>query len=85
MSELFTPYIQAGFAGLCFVLVGVIVWLTKQVLGVLRETNQVIEKNTTTIEKMHTSTARVESAIGKLRDELLRRPCVAEKYNAGAS
>ncbi len=82
MSELFTPYIQAGFAGLCFVLVGVICWLMRQVIDVLRATSQVIERNTSAIDRLNTSTHRVERAVNEMRDELLKRPCIASEKDA---
>jgi len=82
MEQLFSPFMQYGFAGLCFVLIGVICWLAKQILAVLKETNEVIAKNSATIDKLHTSTSRVETAINKLRDELLKRPCLATEDDA---
>lgn len=79
MQNLLDPYIQAGFAGLCFVLIGVICWLMRQVIDVLRATNGVIDKNTATIDKLASSTSRVERTLADMRDELLKRPCLTKQ------
>lgn len=82
MEQLFSPFMQYGFAGLCFVLIGVICWLMRQVIDVLRATNQVIERNTAAIDKMNIATGRVERSLHELRDELLKRPCIAREKDA---
>jgi len=82
MEHLFSPFMQYGFAGLCFVLIGVICWLMRQVIDVLRATSQVIERNTSAIDRLNTSTHRVERAVNEMRDELLKRPCIATKPDA---
>jgi hypothetical protein len=50
---IFQPMIQYGFAGLSVILIGVIVWMIdrsdrwrQDTLTIQRETNQVIERNT---------------------------------------
>jgi len=71
------PVMQFGFAGLSAVLLVILVWLIRELLGVLKENNRVIATNTAAITAVD---ARAKDTLGvtiELKDELYRRPCIA--------
>lgn len=77
-TSIMNPLIQWGFAGLCLILLGILVWLIRQLLEVLKENNRVIAMNTQAIQKVGvTAESTLEVAI-ELKNELLRRPCIAQ-------
>ena len=82
MEQIFQPYVQAGFAGLSFLLVGVIVWLVRQVLGVLRETHSVIERNTAALDRLHVAISANQHELERLQRLLYARPCLADAKDA---
>lgn len=75
------PYVQWGFAGFCFVifavLMFVIVWLVGKLLIILKETNAVIAGNTSAINAVHTTADETKILMSDIRDQLLQRPCLA--------
>ena len=78
------PYVQWGFAGFCFVvfavLMTVIVWLIRNLLAVLKETNKVVAGNTEAISSVHTTADETKRLMGDIRDQLLSRPCLLPKH-----
>lgn len=81
------PYVQWGFAGFCFVvfasLTSVIVWLIKNLLAVLKESNKVISGNTEAIsattvksESIERKIDNVSEKIDGLEGRILARPCL---------
>ena len=76
--EVWSPVIQGGFAVFSLALLGVNVWLVKQLLRVLADTNRVIAGNTRAIESVAGVSHDSKQLIAQLRDELLRRPCLME-------
>ena len=48
-SVIMSPLLQYGFAGFSIVLLGVLVWLIRELLSVLKENNRVIAENTQAI------------------------------------
>ena len=74
------PYVQWGFAGFCFVifasLLWVIVWLIKNLLKILRESNKVIQGNTEAIISVHVTAGETKKLMSDIRDQLLKRPCL---------
>lgn len=72
-----SPLIQYGFGGLCLILIAVIVWLISRLLKILEETNKVITANTAAVAKVNDKADTLSAATYELKDELLRRPCVA--------
>jgi len=76
--QLWSPAIQGGFAVFALALLGVNVWLVKQLLRVLADTNRVIAGNTRAIESVAGVSHDSKQLIAQLRDELLRRPCLME-------
>jgi len=86
MEALSNPVIQYGFAGFCMVLVGVIIWLIKQLLNMIKETHKVVTANTAAIDKLVNNTdttihqiEHVQTAVYSLRDKLVSRPCIRVK------
>lgn len=74
-----SPYIQAGFAGMSFALLGVIVWLIAKLLKILQATNEVIDRNTDAITRAVEGSQRTNETIRELRDQLMRRPCMIDR------
>ena len=70
------PIVQCGFAGMCAVLLGIIVWLIKQLLTVLKETNTVIGENTKTIGMLHTTSNEEIVVLRDIQAKLMARPCL---------
>lgn len=75
-----SPYVQAGFAGFCFVVFGtlipLIVWLIKKLLDVIRESNKVIAGNTEAITSVRETANDTKWLMSDIRDQLLKRPCL---------
>ena len=76
--QLWSPLIQGGFAVFALLLLGVNVWLVKQLLRVLRDNSQVIAGNTRAIESVATIASDTKSLMQQMRDQLLSRPCLIE-------
>jgi F0F1-type ATP synthase membrane subunit b/b' len=79
---LLNPVIQYGFAGLCVILLGILVWLVKQLLGVIDRNNEVIATNTLAIQAVDANAKEAKDVTIELKDELYRRPCIA-RLNVG--
>ncbi len=77
--QLWSPLIQGGFAVFALLLLGVNVWLVKQLLRVLKDNSLVIAGNTRTIESVATIAADTKGLIQELREQLLMRPCLLEE------
>jgi len=78
--QLWSPLIQGGFAVFALLLLGVNVWLVKQLLKVLKDNSQVIAGNTRAIESVATIAGDTRELMQQLRDELLKRPCLMDGY-----
>jgi len=78
--QLWSPLIQGGFAVFALLLLGVNVWLVKQLLKVLKENSQVIAGNTRAIESVATIAGDTRELMQEIRDELLKRPCLMDGY-----
>jgi len=76
--QLWSPLIQGGFAVFALLLLGVNVWLVKQLLRVLKDNSQVIAGNTRAIESVATIASDTKSLMQQMRDQLLSRPCLIE-------
>ena len=77
-TNVMSPMIQYGFAGFCLILIGVIIWLIRELLSVLKENNKVIALNTQTIEKVVKATSDTFGIMVGIKDNLLKRPCIAK-------
>ena len=77
--EIWSPLIQGGFAVFALLLLGVNVWLVKQLLRVLRDNSRVIAGATRTIESVAAIATDTKGLMQRVRDELLQRPCLIEE------
>lgn len=79
------PIVQYAFAGFCAVLVGIVVWLIKELLKIIKESNRVIAANTRMIAD-NSSAVRDQSVMiadslklnRRIHDRLLGLRCFAE-------
>jgi hypothetical protein len=71
------PVVQYGFAGFCVILLGILVWMIKQLLTVLKENNKVIATNTQAIQAVHSITEETRDITIDVKDTLNRKPCIA--------
>jgi len=74
---LLNPVIQYGFAGFCGVLIGVIVWMIKRLLGVLEKNSEVISTNTNAIQRVHDTMTDTLDVTIEVKDILNKKPCIA--------
>lgn len=74
-----SEYIQLGFAGLCILLIGVIVWLVYQLLEVLKGTTKALSENTNAIHTLIKAVDDQKAITSELRDEFYKRPCISER------
>ena len=80
MSELVTqPIIQYGFLGFSAVLLGIVIWLIKRLLGVLEATGNIIASNTEAVRDLGQMTADLLKLNRSLHDKVISRPCIARK------
>ena len=77
--QLWSPLIQGGFAVFALLLLGVNVWLVKQLLKVLKDNSRVISGNTRAIVSVATIASDTKDLMQQLRDELLKRPCLLDE------
>ena len=73
------PVIQYGFLGFSAVLLGVVIWLIKKLLGVLEANNQIITANTEAIRDLTHMTSDLLKIDRSLHDKVISRPCIAER------
>jgi len=81
-TSIMSPLIQYGFAGFSLILLAVLIWLIRELLSVLKENNKVIAENTHAINSVDKSTKETFGIMVEIKDELLKRPCIA-KFRQG--
>ena len=81
--EVWSPLIQGGFAVFALLLLGVNVWLVKQLLRVLKDNNRVIAGNSRAIEAVATIATDTRALMQDVRDQLLQRPCLFQDQQTG--
>jgi hypothetical protein len=80
MNDFITqPVVQYGFLGFSAVLLGVVIWLIRQLLDVLRQTNRVVASNTEAIRNLTGMTLDLLKLDRSLHDKIISRPCIASK------
>jgi len=77
--QCWSPVVQGGFAVFALLLLGINVWLVKQLLKVLRDNSRVIAGNTRAIECVATISTDTKQLMQGIREELLKRPCLMEE------
>lgn len=77
--QTWSPVIQYGFAGFSVLLLMMIVWLVKQLLRVLQETNEIIRRNTEALNSMNATAMRSRELMDSIHDCLLARPCLMDE------
>jgi len=75
---LLLPAIQYGFCGFSLLLLGVVVWLIKQLLIVLKATNKIIAANTATTNDLVMIVGDLMALSRAIHDKLISRPCIAK-------
>ena len=80
--EVWSPLIQGGFAVFALLLLGINVWLVKQLLRVLKDNNRVIAGNSRAIEAVAMIATDTKVLMQDIRDQLLQRPCLLESEDA---
>lgn len=71
------PLVQHGFVGLSGILLAIMVWLIRRLLGLLGETSKVIAENTSAIRSLDWRSAEMMDLTRGMRDRLIARPCIA--------
>jgi hypothetical protein len=71
------PIVQYGFLGFSAVLLGVVIWLIRRLLGVLEANNRIIAANTEAIRDLTNMTADLMKLNRSVHDKLISRPCIA--------
>ena len=75
------PIVQYGFLGFSAVLLGVVIWLIKKLLGVLERNSEVIARNTEAIRDLTSMTCDLLKLNRSLHDKIISRPCIASQEN----
>ena len=78
-QSIMQPIIQYGFAGMCGILLGILVWLISKLLAILEKTNAVIAANTEAIKVVQGHTSETITILKDLRDRILQLKCVKDK------
>ena len=73
------PVVQYGFLGFSVVLLGVVVWLIRQLLDVLEANNRIIAANTQAIRELTSTTSDLLKLNRSLHDKIISRPCIARE------
>ena len=87
MDTIAAPIIQYGFAGLCAVLLAILVWLVKTFAQVVKDlhnqsveltqtTTSVVKENTEAIREVKSVEDQQVAVLTQLKDKLLERPCL---------
>lgn len=75
-SLMLDPIVQCGFAGMCAILLAIVVWLISQLLSVIRENNKVIAKNNELVSGVIIQLGRQEDQHADISRHLAERPCL---------
>jgi len=71
--------VQFGFAGFCAALLGVLVWLVRQLLQLQRDSSDVIARNTEAVHDLLTLVSDSVRLLREVHNKLLARPCIARE------
>ncbi len=76
---LLDPIIQYGFAGMCAVLLVIIVWLIRNLMKLLEKTNEIISANTQAICQVDKHSIEALKILRETHDKIIARPCIAKR------
>lgn len=78
MNELMVnnSYIQAGFAGFCLLLLGIIYWLIKRLLDLLEKNTAAFTKNSDVIAQLEVNAKERKQILEDIKQALISRPCM---------
>ncbi len=77
-THVMSPIIQFGFAGFSVILLGILIWLIRELLTVIKENNRIIAANTIAIASVVKNSADTMTILVDVKDEILKRPCIAK-------
>jgi hypothetical protein len=83
VSAVMSPIVQYGFAGMSGVLLCIIVWQFKVLIGLLKENHAVITANTDTIRAVNERTREQSEMLHELQRSLDQRPCLRRGHDGG--
>jgi hypothetical protein len=72
------PIVQYGFLGFCGVLLGVVIWLIKILLGVLKDNQSIVAANTDSNKALIDMVRDLLLLSRSVHDKLISRPCIAK-------
>jgi len=72
------PVIQYGFAGMCVVLLGIVVWLIQKLLDVIKDNNRIISEHNTLLAAINKVLQDSVDVQVNIKDKLNSRPCIAK-------
>jgi hypothetical protein len=79
-------YIQYGFAGVTLILLGIVVWMVRQLIAVINKNNKVLARVFDGLNSVKNAEEQVKEEIIEvkcevrgLRDEIIRRPCITTR------
>lgn len=75
-SLMLDPIVQCGFAGMCAILLAIVVWLISQLLKVIRDNNTVIARNNELVSGVIQQLGRQEEQHASIGRQLAERPCL---------
>ena len=78
-TTIMQPIIQYGFAGMCAVLLVILVWLISKLLAILEKNNTVIAANTEAIKIVDIHASETITLLKDVRDRILQLECVKDK------
>jgi len=71
------PVVQYGFLGFCGVLLCVVIWLIKILLGVLKDNQSIVAANTESNRALIDMVCDLLELSRSAHDKLISRPCIA--------
>jgi hypothetical protein len=70
--------IQSGFAGFCVILLVILFWLVRQLIGLQKDTNTIIAEGTETNKKVLDHITQQTKIMQDLYTKMLSRPCISK-------
>lgn len=80
--KILSPWLQAGFAGFAFLLLGIIVWMIHMLLKTFQENTKALSANAEALSKNNDLYKEIKQVLIDIKDNLLERPCIGTSVNA---